>query len=874
MSSKKELLYEYMLQARKDGEGFTTQDLSLHFDMHRSNVSSLLNELVKENKVVKGNTRPVVYQVIAPKLEVANRSCFERLIGYDRSLKNCVQLAKAAILYPEASMDTLLIGEQGSGKSYFSSLMAEFAREQHVIENNTPFIKFNCQYYENREEELIENLFSEKGVFQKARHGVLFLDHVDTLTPQAKRYLSDYMENKKSKKMILICATEEISNLEANEVFHNKFPVRIDIPSLKKRSMEERMELVESFFKNEAEKIKKPIKINSELFRCFLLYHCQGNVKQLKNDIKIGCANAYVRQINQEYPVLHVYLNDCHPYIRKGFLFYKEHREKIEALIPDNYSYTFSLDKACSEVEHTPNHASKTIYEVIEQKVQELRQRDIREEDIMTIVSTDIEGSLMNVKNQIDMDKMDLDILSRIVDKRIIDLVDQFLKEASIKFKKVYPNSTFYGLCLHLDACVKRSTFKQNLSNEKIMDIVEKYKQEYTYCMSFTAQIEKEFNLILPIDEVVFLTIFLCEDNESIQVNDNPAVLVVMHGNVASSLVQTVKQIYRNDRLYYYDLLLDKDMKDAYEDIKNLCQEIDNGNGLLIIYDMGSIRPMCESIVQELGIHARMLEVPLTLLLLDCAIKLSSTGTIDSVYNAVLNNGFGSFGTLKEEYERQEIENHHVIITLCHTGSGTARQMKQYLEKYVPLNDVDVVALAEGNMSILHKELSYRLQHQKILCIVGTFNPNIYNIPFIPISTLFDTPIEQLPMLLSLKEVASPNVFDYEPMYHYLSEQLPDLDCKALKRCLPQALSKIKRTVPNFTINEEVGLFMHIACAISRLHQNVEPISNIYKDTIISKNKRLYHELKDILEPVETEMDILFSDEELATIIDIVKMGK
>ena len=88
-----------------------------------------------------------------------------------------------------------------------------------------------------------------------------------------------------------------------------------------------------------------------------------------------------------------------------------------------------------------------------------------------------------------------------------------------------------------------------------------------------------------------------------------------------------------------------------------------------------------------------------------------------------------------------------------------------------------------------------------------------------------------------------------------------------------EALLKIKKIVPRFTINEEVGLFMHIACAINRLQMKEEVPTHIYRDSILSKNKRLYHELKEILEPVEAEMGVLFSDGELATIIDIIKMG-
>ena len=107
----------------------------------------------------------------------------------------------------------------------------------------------------------------------------------------------------------------------------------------------------------------------------------------------------------------------------------------------------------------------------------------------------------------------------------------------------------------------KRSSFTQNLSNEKIMDIVDKYKQEYSFCTKFATAIEVEYDIRLPIDEVVFMTIFLCEDVEREKERNKPAVLVVMHGNVATSVITTVQKIYHNERLYSYDLLLDKDMK-------------------------------------------------------------------------------------------------------------------------------------------------------------------------------------------------------------------------------------------------------------------------------------------------------------------------
>lgn len=403
------------------------------------------------------------------------------------------------------------------------------------------------------------------------------------------------------------------------------------------------------------------------------------------------------------------------------------------------------------------------------------------------------------------------------------------------------------------------------------MEIVEKYKQEYSFSMNFASKVEKELDIRLPIDEVIFITIFLCENQIQNRNNYNrPSILVVMHGSIASSIANTVNKIYREQKVYSYDLLLDKDMNEAYEELKNLCKAIDNGAGILIIYDMGSVRIMCESIIQEAGLYAKMLEVPITVMTLDCAIKLSTTETVDSVYEDILKNGFGSFGTLKSEYKRLEKDNNKIIITLCRTGEGSALQIKQYLEKNLELDGVNVVALAVGDTRQLIREINYRKEEYKILCVVGTYDPKLHDIPFISIAKLFDTPVDKLPMLLALKDMELSNAFDYSAMYDYLEEQLPAVDIQKLKRHLPRALQKIKKYVSDFTINEEVGLFMHIACSISRIKMD-EPIpTNFHKNSVIIKHKRLYHELKDILKPLENSMMVEFNDDEMATIIEIL----
>ena len=65
-------------------------------------------------------------------------------------------------------------------------------------------------------------------------------------------------------------------------------------------------------------------------------------------------------------------------------------------------------------------------------------------------------------------------------------------------------------------------------------------------------------------------------------------------------------------------------------------------------------------------------------------------------------------------------------------------------------------------------------------------------------------------MLLSLKECKETEDFGYGLMYDLSleEEQLTNVSIKKLKRVLLPAINKIKKMVDNFTVNEEVGLFM------------------------------------------------------------------
>ncbi len=890
MKSKKEMVFDYIRQyehAKNAGSNetavFTTQELSELLGMQRSNLSTLLNELVKEKRVEKMVGRPVRYRMAnRPGGSRREESCFQKLVGQDGSLKNVIKLAKAAILYPEHCLHTLIIGPRGSGKSYFAGLMVEFARENGVLGEEAPFVKFNCRYYEGKESEIDAKLFgrgeaaqmASESALLRARGGVLFIDHIDLLPVHSREILMELVETEKGELSgaIIICAADDTAPKALIDAYSSKFSVRIDLPSLQERRLEERFALVQDFFMKEALRMGKTIKINAEALRCILLYRCELNVKQLKSDIKIGCANAYVRDFDLDNHELCIFMNDFPGHVRKGFLYYKDRQQEVESLIPQNYSYAFSRENMEKVEAFTAlqKDSSETIYDVIDRKVEELRERGIREEDISTIINADLEYDLKRVTRRLDRGDVNKESILKIVDRRIVNMVEKFLNEASKQFERVYSESTFYGLCLHLSATLERANKGQQLSNDQIMEIVERYRDEYALCMRFAAELEKEFDIRLPIDEVVFITMFICDNSTRERAVKRPVVLVAMHGNTtASSVAEVVNSLMRCSNTYAFDMALEKDMQTAYDELKATIQEIDEGKGILMLYDMGSFKDMADSIARETGISIRSLSVPGTLIALDCSRKASSMISLEELYESVINSYQAAFAQVLESYERQT--NHKVIITLCMSGRGGAVQMKNYLEKHMTLDNIDVLPLAISDHAYLLEEINRIKQNHEILYVIGTYNPHLYGIPFISISRLFETPADKLDMLLTIDSIAREPSVDYNAIYGYLMEQLPELDIRKLKKLLPRAIARIKKSAQGLSQDQELGLFVHIACMIHRIQAGQKMPINVNREKILSRSKRMYNDLRDILRPLEEEFEVMISDDEMANIISIIK---
>jgi len=884
MKSNKNMVLDLLRQCTgEENGGVTTQYLSKRLDMQRTNLSAILNALVREGLVEKSAGRPVLYRLAGGQAQTGDESCFSELVGYDGSLRQSVQLAKAAVLYPQHSLHCLLTGPGGSGKSCFAQMIHRFATENYALEPEAPFVKINCAHFADRPEQLTAEIFGgiegKTSFLEQAEDGILFIDHGELLPPAAKSGLLSLVENnyrtwqgrRCNLRTTVVCAVEETAAGEILEPFKSRFSVTISLPPLEERPPTERFGLIRRFLTREAAGSGHALSLTSEILVALLLYRCPRQIKQLRNDIRIACANAYVRGLKADQKEIRLAMSDFPNEVRSGLLEYKRRKADLKELIKENVRYVFSENQDVhtrAEEVHRPGGFS--IYEWIEERMQELKERGLAWEDINTIIGIDIENEFKKYNNSLVSKVADKEQLSKMVNPRIMELVTEFLDQAARDFNRVYPVSVFYGLCLHLNAALCEGEKRRELSSDRIMEMIGKYKEEYALAVKFAGRLEKEFSTRLPIDEVVFLTMFICDRGGMAGAQPHPVLFIAMHGeHVASSMAQVIQSLSGTE-VGYYDLPLSKSTREAYPELKQALSDWNRGAGILALYDMGSMRQMIEMVCAETKIPIRAIAFPFTALALDCCRKVMLEPDLDAAYSSLLER-YHTLPMLRDDaYYRPRSGN--VIITLCMSGEGGAVQIKRYLEKKVHWDNVSFIPLAISGREELLNEVNRIHEKHHILCTVGAFDPQLLDIPFIPVTKVLECPQEKLKLLLRADIPGEAEDEENDRIIMELAEGLQYFGPDQVKRWVPSLVSEMEEVLGSpLPPEKRVGLSVHLACGINRMIGGEETPVNLHKAELLKENRELYGKLRACMVPLEEAFHIRVDDNEYAHILYILR---
>ena len=865
MKLNKERVLDFMKTLKEcapSNSGITTDELAKRLQMQRTNLSSILNDLVADSKVEKLKGRPVYFRLVAKKQEG-----FQQLVGYDGSLKNSITTAQAAMLYPRNNLHVLLLGENGSGKSTFVKSMYSYALKDGGLSASSRFVKINCKHYLDSEEELEKILIQiSKGEYSvnESNGGMIFIDHIEKLRSDQKRILIKMLEEGENidntQKVMFICGYDS-SDEEEKNVYLQKFPITIYIPSLDQRPLEERYELVERFFQEEIEVLNKKIIVDASLMKCLLLYDCDNSIKTLKTDIKSGITKAYGRCIGSDSIVMT--FSDLNPKVRSGYLFYKKNKYTVDKLIKANCRY-------CMDHQHKGFFTEEFVSNLSERS---LTTDEFKERDLDFDSKMDDQIKLHMLEEKIDSyltdvdEKVDITQISKVCDKSVINEVSDFLMEIKQKSGKIFPTTIVYSLCLHMNSLLDGKEKQNKFSMQQLMDVMNEHQQEYQWSLDFCAKFEKSHKLKLPIDEAVFVTLFLV-NQDTTDDTDQVAVLIAMHGSgSASSIVNTVKALIGTGNIYGFDLDLNEEIADIYEKLKKIIIEINKKRGVLMIYDMGSFKSMSQMIELETSIPIRLIQMPLTLVAIDGSRKAEFGKNLDEIYQ--------SLKIVTENYSKDEAmiyskpNSQKVIITLCMSGEGGAKRVKEYLENDCQINDIQIIPLAISLRNELLRRIADINSKQQIVCIIGSYDPQLYGIRFVDYEQLFACDVIDVKDLL-LNEKQPISDVDIDQIFDYLKNQLKGLDTDKLKDPLLECVSKLSKL---FDLNKSVsiGLIMHIGSMIDNLvKMNDMPLYSNSKQ-ILNKYSLEAKKIKSSLVKLEETFDVDVGEDEIAGIISIIK---
>jgi mannitol/fructose-specific phosphotransferase system IIA component (Ntr-type) len=175
---------------------------------------------------------------------------------------------------------------------------------------------------------------------------------------------------------------------------------------------------------------------------------------------------------------------------------------------------------------------------------------------------------------------------------------------------------------------------------------------------------------------------------------------------------------------------LDESVDSAFERVCNVVVSIDEGQGCILLVDMGSLVSFGQKITERTGIKVRCVARADTLMVLD-ALRRANLGedySIDALAQAL--EAGRSYGIHVPEGDFTGKP--PVLITLCITGEGNARNIRNVLETSFPgiKGNIEMIELGLFDRSQFLNRINTIQKTRDITAIVGTINPDLPGIPF------------------------------------------------------------------------------------------------------------------------------------------------
>lgn len=271
-------------------------------------------------KVIVLREKKKVHNLVHRMVGASASFTFENIIGENKSLKECINLARTVAI---TDSKVLLEGESGTGKELFAQAIHNYSERK-----RGPFIAVNCSAipHELIESELFgyeEGAFTgakkwgKPGKFELAEGGTLFLDEISSMSLDMQAKLLRVIQENQVVRVgginvipldvrIIAATNRDLSELIKDGSFRDDLYYRLSVVTVKIPPLRERRDdipvLVEHLSKKLGNKVGAgKVNFTPEALSLLMCYDWPGNIRELENVIERAIILAKGSEINSSF---------------------------------------------------------------------------------------------------------------------------------------------------------------------------------------------------------------------------------------------------------------------------------------------------------------------------------------------------------------------------------------------------------------------------------------------------------------------------------------------------------------------------------------------------------------------------------------------
>lgn len=270
------------------------------------------------------------------------------------------------------------------------------------------------------------------------------------------------------------------------------------------------------------------------------------------------------------------------------------------------------------------------------------------------------------------------------------------------------------------------------IQNPRLSNVREKHEQEYLTAVKMNAVFKRHYGFPLPDNEVDIIALYLHSFLFGNKGNEGRiAVLVLSHGGIAKEMVKVAHALLKVNHVYSLDMALTESPEDFLKRVLAFVKDLEMVKGILLLVDMGSLVTFREAIELQCGIQVEVIDrVDLVMVLEATRWTMLPESDLTQITSELRRSK-----SVVSEIKNMDC-NQPMIITVCLSGVGSAEKIRMYIEDNLGEEKVIIKSLGMIDEPRLRQKVAQWQKKHNVIAIVGTINPEIKGITFIPFQTV------------------------------------------------------------------------------------------------------------------------------------------